>query len=128
MAWLRHRQVYRPLDPAAGAASAQSNKTRIEKPTAIVTAARRLNRVAGNGRLVLRMPRVVSAEWLQSARSRSVSTQAGPEADLASATERAAQAAREGNSPEGRPFATRAAISATGMTWAVDIASMTRVA
>jgi hypothetical protein len=51
-----------------------------------------------------------------------------PKADLAGATERAAQAAREGNSPEGRPLTTRAAISATGITWAVDIASMTRVA
>ena len=51
-----------------------------------------------------------------------------PKADLTGATERAAQAAREGNSPEGRPLTTRAAISATGITWAVDIASMTRVA
>jgi hypothetical protein len=51
-----------------------------------------------------------------------------PETDFASATERAIQAAREGSSPEGRPLDTRAAISATGITWAVDIASMTRVA
>src|SRR5271163_1264371 len=51
-----------------------------------------------------------------------------PETDLASATERAIQAAREGSSPEGRPLDTRAAISATGITWAVDIASMIRVA
>jgi len=45
--WVQHRQVHRPLDPAAGAASAQSNKSRTETPTAIVTAARRLNRAAG---------------------------------------------------------------------------------
>ncbi|MGA8401642.1 MAG: hypothetical protein WB697_17275, partial [Stellaceae bacterium] len=47
MAWNRHRQVRRPLDPAAGAAPAKLGKSRTKAPTAIVTAARRLNRAAG---------------------------------------------------------------------------------
>ena len=47
MSWLRHRQVRRPLDLAAGAAPAKLRKSRTETPTAIVIAARRLNRAAG---------------------------------------------------------------------------------
>jgi hypothetical protein len=47
VAWNRHRQVRRPLDPAAGAAPAKLGKSRTKTPTAIVTAARRLNRAAG---------------------------------------------------------------------------------
>ena len=76
-------------------------------------------------------PRMVSVSYLIPLRPLPAGDGAGspcPKADLAGATERAAQAAREGNSPEGRPLTTRAAISATGITWAVDIASMTRVA
>ena len=47
MAWVRHRQVRPPLDPAAGALPAQFGESRTETPSAIVTAARRLNRAAG---------------------------------------------------------------------------------
>ncbi len=47
MAWARHRQVCRPLDPAASTTPAKLGKHRTETPTAIVTAARRLNRAAG---------------------------------------------------------------------------------
>jgi len=47
MAWARHRQVCRPLDLVAGAAPALPGKSRTETPTAIVIAARQLNRAAG---------------------------------------------------------------------------------
>lgn len=47
MAGVQHRQVHRPLDLAAGGPPALLGKSRTEAPTAIVTAARRLNRAAG---------------------------------------------------------------------------------
>lgn len=47
MAWVQHRQVSRPLDLAAGAPPAKFSTSRTETPTAIITAARRLNRAAG---------------------------------------------------------------------------------
>ena len=47
MASLHHRQDRRPLDPIAVAAPVELGESRTEPSTAIVTAARRLNRAAG---------------------------------------------------------------------------------
>jgi len=47
VAWAPPRQVGWPLDLSAGTAPAKLDKSRTEAPTAIITAARRLNRAAG---------------------------------------------------------------------------------
>jgi hypothetical protein len=47
VARVQHQQVQQPLDLAAGAAPAKLDRSRTEPPTAIVIAARRLNRAAG---------------------------------------------------------------------------------
>ena len=84
----------------------------------------------GEGGIIalLGLPSAAVVDPTRAVRVRAWNASSCPKCILAGATKRAAQAAREGNSPEGRPLTTRAAISATGITWAVDIASMTRVA